>query len=537
MAEAGLRNYVRNIGIVLSVILAFELVAGLLLLDKAREHSLYLLDSRVERFLDQARYVIQSGVSHLDHTVGVLAGSPWILPALNDPSLLNKDRARSVLKRYCRVIEADVCYLMNHNGAVIAASNNDRPESFESHDYGFRSYFKDALAGRSGFFIGRGVTSLRRGYYTAHSVCDEGGRAVGVVVMKRNILDVERRFAGEFTLLITDDHGGILLSSQQNMADAEVFPYYDQMEIVGDESKVVGELPRMVVWGGRRYYVYRQPAFLHNWTAFVLVPAEYLSEYWMWTLGITGLVLLLTVVIAALFFLRRMRRELVAAREAGMMAEKQVQETACSLAEKEALLKEIHHRVKNNLQVISSLLSLQARFSNDERLCRILAGSQTRIYSMAAIHEYLYRNQTLRGIDFALYVQALLEQLKAVIGSASSSVVIETDVESMIIDVDQAIPCGLIVNELVSNALRHAFHPKGGGTIRITFTGDDGTGNGRLCICDDGVGMPEGALDFRNGLGLTLVKALVSQLEGSVNFDYTRGTCICIKFIPKAGKL
>jgi len=200
-----------------------------------------------------------------------------------------------------------------------------------------------------------------------------------------------------------------------------------------------------------------------------------------------------------------------------------------SLNEKEVLLREIHHRVKNNLQVISSLLKLQARHIGDEQYRFTFLESQNRLESMVLIHELLYRSKDLAKIDLNGYINRLVNLLLSCFGISRGQVSFETEVAPVSMSVDTAIPCGLITNELVSNCLMHAFPDGRSGKVRI-FLGSDDKGF-HLSVSDDGIGLPL-ELDFNSAqtLGLRLVHTLVKQLQGDVRIDRAGGTAIAIKF-------
>ena len=191
-----------------------------------------------------------------------------------------------------------------------------------------------------------------------------------------------------------------------------------------------------------------------------------------------------------------------------------------SLEEKEVLLKEIHHRVKNNLQMISSLLNLQASKILDPTILALFSDSRNRVQSMALIHEKLYQSDNLDRIDFRDYLHSLSMTLYQSLLQESQSVAINVEVEEGIrLGIDQAIPCGLIVNELVSNALKHAF-PHNPGRVLVRFdqmATIDGRPANRLVVEDDGVGLPED-VDLRRAesLGLKLVTLLAQQLHATL---------------------
>jgi len=200
-----------------------------------------------------------------------------------------------------------------------------------------------------------------------------------------------------------------------------------------------------------------------------------------------------------------------------------------SLREKEVLLKEVHHRVKNNMQVISSILNLQSRYIKNNHTLKVFADSQNRIRSMALVHEKLYESEDLAKIDFAEYVRSMTSYLLGLHG-AGNSIRFDIDIKDILLDVNTAIPCGLIINELVSNSLKYAF-PKGrGGEIYICLhlAEDD---KFTLTVKDNGIGLPKG-LDFRKteSLGMQLVIMLTEQLDGSIEVDIKKGTTFKIRF-------
>lgn len=205
-----------------------------------------------------------------------------------------------------------------------------------------------------------------------------------------------------------------------------------------------------------------------------------------------------------------------------------------SLQEKEVLLKEIHHRVKNNLQVIYSLLSLQAGYFSDESVLEALRDSQHRIRSMALVHEKLYQSQDLAHINPAEYIRSLVTQLFNSYQNMATLVRFESDVdESVMLNIDQAIPCGLILNELVTNSLKYAFptaQQTGEGKITVAIKQQDDEWV-VLSVADNGIGLPE-SIDFETStsLGLQLVNMLTLQLEGEISVNRQGGTSVTVRF-------
>ncbi|HBG20075.1 MAG TPA: hypothetical protein DDY32_12590 [Desulfobulbaceae bacterium] len=216
--------------------------------------------------------------------------------------------------------------------------------------------------------------------------------------------------------------------------------------------------------------------------------------------------------------------------EAHDQLEKQVEARTRELGEKEVLLKEIHHRVKNNLQVISSLVSLQADGSEDEAVRETLRDVIYRVRSMALVHEKLYQSADLARIDFAEYTRSLLSYLWRAHGAAAATVRLTFDLEPFSLPVDTAIPCGLILNELAGNALKHAFRGRSEGEVTVSLHGT-ADGRIRLSVRDNGVGLPVGfEVRQARSLGLRLVQMLAGQLDGAVDVREEGGTVFELVF-------
>lgn len=201
-----------------------------------------------------------------------------------------------------------------------------------------------------------------------------------------------------------------------------------------------------------------------------------------------------------------------------------------SLVEKEILLREIHHRVKNNLQIISSLLNLQSRHIKDEPALDMFHESRNRVRSMALVHEKLYRSDDLANVDFCEYIRSLGRHLFMSYGINSTAIDLDVSVRDVFLDINTSIPCGLIINELISNSLKHAFSGREQGKICVVLRSER-NGKFKLVVSDDGVGLPKG-LDVTQteSLGLQLVTMLVEQLQGTLNLDNNEGTSFEIVF-------
>ena len=186
-----------------------------------------------------------------------------------------------------------------------------------------------------------------------------------------------------------------------------------------------------------------------------------------------------------------------------------------SLDEKDVLLREIHHRVKNNLAVISSLFYLQSTYTDDQVTLKLLQESQDRVRSMALVHELLYGSESLAAVDFSKYASDLCEQLIQTYGHPAGLVRLTKSLEPFRLDIDQAIPCGLVLNEIMSNAIKHAFPNGREGTIHLTLRRRSGAC--LLSVADDGVGIPSGLdLATPGSLGLRLIRTLARQLDGHI---------------------
>ena len=208
-------------------------------------------------------------------------------------------------------------------------------------------------------------------------------------------------------------------------------------------------------------------------------------------------------------------------------AEEQI---SASLKEKEILLREIHHRVKNNMQIIISLLNLQQHQLSDDNLLTFFEESKNRIFSMALVHEQLYESKNLSRIDLCEYIKNLVQNIKQAGGARSGRISLKVDIPQIFLTIEKAIPCGLIVNELLTNAIKHAFPNRRKGVVEISMDKNDGP-RCSLQIRDNGVGLPKNIdINKSSSLGLVLVSLLTEQLNGDVRVERNRGTAFTIGF-------
>jgi PAS domain S-box-containing protein len=205
-----------------------------------------------------------------------------------------------------------------------------------------------------------------------------------------------------------------------------------------------------------------------------------------------------------------------------------------SLREKEALLKEIHHRVKNNLQVVTSLLGLQSRVATDEQTRKMFQESQNRIHSMALLHESLYQSNNLSMIDFPDYIRQLASHLFHSYGVRADRIHLRTNLDELYLNLDSAVPCGLIINELVSNSLKYAFPDGREGEVRIDLH-EHSDGQARLVVADNGIGL-RSDIDWSTArsLGLRLVRSLAEQLGAKIQVKSNIGTEVQLTFAAAA---
>jgi two-component sensor histidine kinase len=205
-------------------------------------------------------------------------------------------------------------------------------------------------------------------------------------------------------------------------------------------------------------------------------------------------------------------------------------ELRASLAEKGVLLKEVHHRVKNNLQIVHSLFSLQSQKTRDSALIDALLDGQARIKAMALIHEKLYASPDLARLDFGDYLRVLVAHLYRIYRPHAAPVTLDLDAPMIWMNVDTAVACGLVVNELVANALKHAFPAGRSGTVALKLAPVEAN-RLRLTVEDNGVGLPDGFdLQQTDSLGLQLVVMLTKQLDGTIELKRDRGTRFDITF-------
>ena len=212
------------------------------------------------------------------------------------------------------------------------------------------------------------------------------------------------------------------------------------------------------------------------------------------------------------------------------MVGERTRELSAALQEKEVLLREIHHRVKNNMAVVSSLLSLQANKVNDLCVQMALQESQNRVRAMALIHENLYQSQSLAEVDLQNYIDGLVASLSSIFEEQSDCIDFQVDAGGVRLEVSKAVPCGLIINELVTNTLKYAFPPGERGRVLVRARRLD-QDQAQLVVKDNGMGFPED-LDYKRAksLGLRLIGLMVEQLHGQWEVSNQEGAQVTIQW-------
>lgn len=221
------------------------------------------------------------------------------------------------------------------------------------------------------------------------------------------------------------------------------------------------------------------------------------------------------------FFLKRDKSRTVKYLENTVM--RRTQQLQEAIAQRELLLKEIHHRVKNNLQVISALLEMQGARTTDENVKAAITEGQNRVLSIAFIHQNLYQHDDLKGVEIDSFLRELTSHIRQIFERQDCPVEVVCKVPKFYLDIDSAIPLGLLINELLTNAYKYAFKGRSEGLIKITIE-DLGEGSFSFCFADNGVGLPED-FDFKrsNTLGMKLIRQLSRQLAGNMSYRFDEG--------------
>ncbi len=457
-----------------------------------------------------------------------LARASQFVDALDKGDAGSLAETNDLLDYYCATLTASVCYLMDKEGTVVASSNRNTPVSFVGKNYSFRPYFKNAIAGEHAVYIALGVTSKKRGVYFGSPVHLPGGGIAGVAVTKYPLEDLESEFSDlPGVVALVDSSGVILATSRSEWLFHKLGGPADKP---ASDNRQVERTMRLSMPGSDNatYLVSeRQVDGLPGWRLVYLLPsaaadaAAYMPKEDRRIAFAFSVLFLFTMITVFSLYMISMRD--IANRK---KAEERI---ITSLREKEVLLQEIHHRVKNNLQVVSSMLSLQANTENDSKVTDALLEGERRVRVMARVHENLYRSADLASVNTSKYIEGIVNDLRHNYQDRMKDISIRIDTDDITLNIDMAIPLGQIGSELVSNALKHAFPDGRSGIVEVSFKRN----NDRLVfsVADDGVGMPEETeLDARKSLGLQLVNALAQKLGGEVTVSREKGTRVAIAF-------
>jgi len=263
----------------------------------------------------------------------------------------------------------------------------------------------------------------------------------------------------------------------------------------------------------------------------VAIPNSHITRVWLadiWVYWVVGAAAVLALWPLSFAAVRQARADRIATRTLEQRVEERTRQLVETNGQLETLFQEVHHRVKNNLQVITSLLRLQAARSSDPETKASLQKSVDRIHAMSLVHHLLYSSKELTNVNFATYLGELVANLRSAYGT-EGEVAVEIDAGDIWFPLNQAIPLCLIVNEVLSNAFKHAFPAGRPGLVRITLREADGARE--LVIADNGVGLPDSFDPMRGkGLGLQIIRSLASQLDGTVTYEGCQGALFRLRF-------
>ena len=376
--------------------------------------------------------------------------------------------------------------------------------------------------------IVRSDRSVRWIRETAFPASDATGNVTRIVGIAQDITrqkEAEERLGATSVLLsslIDNLHSGIVVEDQSrrvihvNQALCRMFDYTDTTSsLIGKDSKVA--FPAQKEWANRIDEIIRERKECRNEEMVSATGQVFCRDYF--PLSVDG------------------DRQYHLWRYEDITDRKRSEERIrASLKEKEVLLKEIHHRVKNNLQVISSLMNLQANQLRDKEIVEAFRDSQSRVKAMSLVHERLYQSSDLAQIDFAGYVRDVTNHLLRSYQNGRHPVRLKVDVEAVSLNIDTAIPCALIINELVSNSLKYAFPNGRDGEIQVSMSHIDAN-DLNLRISDNGIGFSENVFwGSTDSLGLQLVRNLTDQLNGSIQCQLSKGAQFDIRFRPNASE-
>lgn len=429
------------------------------------------------------------------------------------------------------ILDADIIYVMNARGSVIASTTYDekKEKTLLGLNYAFRPYFFEALKGQKVIYPAAGVTTHERGIYFSFPVHSSADIIQGVLTVKINMKKIDTIIIEKepLTTFLVTREGIIFSSSSPQRLFQHVYPLSDQikdqiqnsLQFSGHTLKPfvpylnLSPLPPLE---GQSYSLSKLTLPQTDWELISLAP---LDSFHSLNKEQENLFYLVSILLSILVFIISFLYYNIQERH---RAEKKLKS---SLDEKNLLIKEIHHRVKNNFQIINGLLFLQSRHIEDPEIQKIFQESQDRIHSMTLIHEKLYQSENLQGVHFKHYLENLVKDLlKTYIIDKNKDIRIHLEIEDLTLSPDIAIPCGLLINELITNSIKYAFTGQNKGEIDLKLSL---LKNEMLCLSvkDNGSGIPQDIeLETSTTLGFSLINSFASKLGAELKLSREQGT-------------
>ncbi|MEO5355996.1 MAG: ATP-binding protein [Nitrospirae bacterium YQR-1] len=581
--KKGLKNRVMYYRLFIVYIMICLVALGITVFWTEHSTILYLHNKAVEHLIVYDHYLTDKLKNYIS-AAHVLSENPVIIEFCNHPAEVAA--MNEYLLRFNASVGAAVTYIMNTEGLTLSSSNYKSPQSFVGKNYNFREYFKKAVKGQPDRYIAIGSTSNVPGYYSAYPV-KNGEDIVGVVVIKYDLNIFEpKTTAINGILLLVDANSVIFASNDERYRFHSINKLSDKiMQEIKDtrqygtepipplpitESLIKGNLnivtirrndPETNQYVNIRYILESAHSTEDDWHMHLLVELSEVNKRILKNCLYVFLIASVIFLTGALMLfmsldikrrkeyeheIQRINEELesrveertVQLNDYNLQLQTEITKRKKaedilkkSVLEKKMLLRELHHRVKNNLQLISGLIELQIKYVKDETYKAMFIQTQNRIKSIALVHENLYSTEDLAGIDLGKYITTLTNELVVSLIIDESKIGLKYDIDNFSVGVAVAIPCGIIINELFTNILKHAFRDGKGGEIKLSLHKheDDEI---ELIISDNGTGFPED-MDIRRerGLGLQIVFQLVRQLKGTIETDGTNGAKFIIRFI------
>ncbi len=496
---------------------------------------------------------IDINISQSRKTAELMSGYREIRDALTMKDASSLKAANATLNFINGSLKSDVCYLLDSRGLTIASSNSIEPDSFIGKNYSFRTYFTDAMNNIPGLLIALGVTSMKRGVYISHPVfAGIGHMPLGVAVIKMSIeewlLDINK--VDEGIILIHDPNGIIVVSNRKDIEYNFLWEPDDATVKSVIQSMLFGKGPfkwsgykktgigSAVDAGGTVFTMHDSELKNYPGSRVVYLQSiddvkKKISAPLFWTTGIVIVMLCFIIGVAVAYLYKEANFEI----KKRISAEEAMQQ---SLLDKDFLMKEIHHRVKNNLMIVQTLLMLQMNQVDDEKAKSLFMESQHRIRSIGLIHERLYQSSDIRSLNISEYISSLAGELFNTYNVNTSWIKLNLKVDDINLNIDTMIPCGLIINELISNSFKYAFPDNRKGELTVAMGYGDADADADeiiMSVKDNGVGLDEKFDMARAGsMGMQIINSLVHQIHGKIEIIRLDGTEFRITFKEKKSR-